>query len=223
MIGQSRNQANRPTPHHAGRPKAMPTAMLRQFARGRRSRAIALGLCTAGKGMTRIAAITATIHYLTVKLCIVGNADAKLMVRMPVIDSTIRASPPRHSSRETRHPEINLQGMRPPGALPRLVPHIANRAGSDRQGLRHVVRLIGLIFLCSQILSCALFLVLWLCWLFRSSRRVGKRVPRPAISHTWTLGALPPELARRLPEDIAATHSPHEPEKNALPVHEDVR
>jgi hypothetical protein len=92
-----------------------------------------------------------------------------------------------------------------------------------RQGLRHVVRLIGLIFLCSQILSCALFLVLWLCWLFRSSRRVGKRVPRPAISHTWTLGALPPELARRLPEDIAATHSPHEQEKNALPVHEDVR
>jgi hypothetical protein len=75
--------------------------MLRQFARGRGSRAVALG--AAGKGMTRIAAIAATIHYLTAKLCNVGNADAKLMVRMPVIDSTIRASPPRHSSREKRH------------------------------------------------------------------------------------------------------------------------
>jgi len=82
-----------------------------------------------------------------------------------------------------------------------------------------VLRLIGLVFLCSQIVSCTLLFVLWLCWLFGSSRRVGERVPSQAISHTWTLGALPPELARRLPHDIAPTHSPHEQEKNAPLVH----
>jgi hypothetical protein len=49
------------------------------------------------------------------------------------------------------------------------------------------VRLIGLIFLCSQILSCTLFFVLWLCWLIRS-RRIGGQVASSPSAETVATG-----------------------------------
>jgi len=54
-----------------------------------------------------------------------------------------------------------------------------------------VVWLIVLIFICSQILSCTLFLAHWLCWLIRSSTRVPRQV---GVSKTVPVTE-PPRLA----------------------------
>jgi hypothetical protein len=58
------------------------------------------------------------------------------------------------------------------------------------------VRLIGIVFLCSQILSCALFFVIWLCWLFRSSRHTEEvasreRTPSMLTRKTFLLAIVP--------------------------------
>ncbi len=78
-----------------------------------------------------------------------------------------------------------------------------------------VVWLIVLIFLCSQILSCTLFLVLWLCWLFRSSTRMQRQVRVPE-----TLPTEPPRLAALIVAAGAYTGRPASPASLGRSVHQ---